>query len=146
MTIKYRQSFVDHVVGDCFRACMATVLQVTPIILPNDHSPHWWFNWKKYLNQFGMELNYDTATGPIWQSHKWIASVPSLNLKEQTHAIVMDGQKVFHDPSTRKRYKTGTNLLGQDIVLGGYFLLVSDATKLHILEEYRKELAESSIK
>lgn len=141
---RYKQLIVDPEIGDCFRACMATLLQLPPQVLPNDHSQYWWFNWQKYLSQFGLELFTSSASGPIWSQFLWIASVKSLNYENGTHAILMhNGGIVFHDPSTKKRYKTGTDLLGEDSVIGGQRLEVADTGKLHKLEEYRKELIKS---
>lgn len=139
---KYNQKVFSSKTGDCFRACMATVLQLPSDVLPNDHSPYWFFHWRKYLNQFGLEIHYDNAKGAIWQSNYWIASVKSLNFEKTTHAIVMNGSKVFHDPSTHKKYRAGTFLLGDDCVVSGYSLTAGDCSKLHLLEEYRKEISE----
>jgi hypothetical protein len=140
--IKYRQQVVHPVYGDCFRACMATLVQLPPAVLPNDHSPHWWFNWWRFLGQFGLSLDgyHDAKTGAIWHEQPWIASVPSLNLDGSTHAILMhEGGKVFHDPSPKKRYRTGTRL-GSDVVRQGSHLVVTDVTKLHLLHEYREKV------
>jgi len=139
---KYNQLIVDSEIGDCFRACMATLLQLPPEVLPNDHSPIWYFTWRKFLGQFGLELSPDeTANGPIWRTSLWIATVRSLNYENGTHAILMhEGGTVFHDPSTHKRYKTGTSLLGKDIVLYGKHLEVVDTSHLHKLNDYRQNL------
>lgn len=138
--IKYKQQIVDGNIGDCFRACMATVLQLPPDVLPNDHSPAWHSIWASFLRQFGLSLMFGSNKDAIWVDGYWIASVKSINYKEVTHAIVMDGTAVYHDPSTKKRYRTGTRLIGDDAVNGGYHLIVDDATLLHRLEDYRKKL------
>lgn len=140
--IKYNQSIFDPEIGDCFRACMATLLQLPPQVLPNDHSSVWWFSWRVFLNQFGLELApYTPASGPIWRTSHWIASVQSLNFENGTHAIVMhEGGRVFHDPSTHKKYKAGLHLLGDGSVLSGTHLEVSDTLLLHKLDEYRQQV------
>lgn len=143
--IKYRQQICDASYGDCFRACMATLLQLPPAVLPNDHSPAWWLTWRTFLTQFGMELTPDQpADGPIWSTAPWIASVRSLNFDGGRHAILMHrGGIVYHDPSPRKRYRTGSSLLGSGgVVLSGRHLQVTDTTRLHHLELYRRRLAE----
>lgn len=139
---KYRQLVVDDRVGDCFRACMATLLQLPPEVLPNDHSPMWHVNWLNYLSQFGLTLSPENrADQAIWCSQPWIASVRSLNYKGINHAILMHkGGTVFWDPSTKKRYRTGTSLLGKDAVVGGQRIEVEDAMKLHRLNDYRQWL------
>lgn len=137
---KYRQLVTSPTIGDCFRACMATILQLPPEVLPNDHSPGFHSTWDAFLRQFGMDLLYGGPKDAIWVGGLWIASVKSLNFKENTHAVVMSGPQVFHDPSNKKRYRTGTMLLGKDIVRGGYHLIVDDATLLHRLNDYREKI------
>jgi hypothetical protein len=137
-----KQKVVSNKMGDCFSACIASLLELPLEVIPNDHSPMYWAVWRTWLGQFGLELNYRSAKGPIWADHPWIASVKSMNYPDgTTHAILMDGgSKVLFDPSTKKRYRKGTHLLGQDVVIGGYIITVSDFTKLHKLQEYREKL------
>jgi hypothetical protein len=140
---KYRQQIVDSKIGDCFRACMATILQLPPEVLPNDHSPMWFSNWNKYLSQFGLGIQCNSAKEPIWYDAYWIAGVTSKNFERSQHAIVMhDTHRVFHDPTTKKRYRTGESLLGKQLVHDGTHLVVTNALKLHRLEEYRNKIAE----
>lgn len=130
-------------IGDCFRACMASLLDLPSEVLPNDFSPAWRSNWQNYLKQFGITLSHDSrADKPIiWLSTPWIATVKSLNYKDGLHAILMhEGGIVLHDPSIKKRYKAGRSLLGEDIVVSGTHLIVDDASLLHRLNEYRLQL------
>ena len=141
---KYQQLVSSPKIGDCHRACMATLLQLPPEILPNDHSSYWPIIWETFLRQFGLALSFcHNSKGPIWQEEPWIATVPSLNYKGGvTHAILMhDASVVFHDPSNKKRYKTGTRLTS-DVVKSGQHLIVSDITKIHLLDEYRRSICE----
>lgn len=140
---KYKQLVSGDKIGDCFRACLATLLQLPPQVLPNDFSPMWTKNWRNYLSQFGLALSNDNgADKPIWLSTPWIASVKSLNYKDTTHAILMhQGGVVLHDPSNKKCYKAGMNLLGKNIVMSGQHLVVIDSTKLHLLHEYREMIS-----
>lgn len=140
---KYNQQVTSPLIGDCFRACMATVLQLPPEVLPNDHSPGWHNIWAAFFRQFGLDLMYGGPKDAIFMDGLWIAIVKSLNFKETTHAIVMTDSKVYHDPSNKKRYKAGTYLssISKDaVILGGYHLVVDDATLLHRLEEYRQKI------
>ena len=137
---KYHQLITDPVIGDCFRACMATLLQLPPQVLPNDFSPAWHPNWQNYLKQFGLALSpQNRPDQPIWYSSPWIASVKSLNFEGGVHAILMheDG-RVLHDPSNKKRYKTGSYISVKDnIILGGRHLIVTDASLLGRLNDYQ---------
>lgn len=139
--ILQKQRVVSNKIGDCFPACIATLLELPLEVLPNDHSDSWWKVWDCFLAQFGLSLTYDSSEGPIWQDYPWIATVKSKNFESGSHAIVMMGHCVFFDPSTKKTYKKGESLLGKNIVQGGYRINVADFTVLHKLEEYRNKIA-----
>lgn len=137
---RVRQRTVNSQYGDCFAACIASLLELPLEVIPNDHSPSRMAIFSMYLGQFGLELTFHNASGPIWSESPWIASVESSNYEGGSHAILMQGQEVLFDPSTRVGYKKGTNLLGERVVFGGYIIRVSDFSKLHKLDEYRKQL------
>lgn len=141
--IKYRQTITDPAIGDCFRACMATLLDLPPQVLPNDFSPSWPSNWQQYLKQFGLALSVSgRPDDAIWLSSPWIASVRSLNFEGALHAILMhQANVVLHDPSNRKRYRTGSRLSFSDgTVQSGQHLIVTDASRLQHLADYQQWL------
>lgn len=75
-----------------------------------------------------MGLSYGTN---CWRDGYWVASVKSKNFPEPiTHAIVMKGQCVVFDPSLHKKYKIGRNLLSTNLVKYGYWLEITDVSKL----------------
>ena len=140
--ILYKQEICDKDKGDCLRACIATVLQIPIKLLPNFHSNHFFIDWMNLLDKFGIEIRYSQS---CWIQGYWIASVPSKNFKTKIisasdlwqgktgvkHSIVMKGQEVFFDPSPKKKYKVGENLLIQSKfkVEGGYTFIISDIEK-----------------
>lgn len=138
--IKYKQQIVDNNIGDCFRACVATVFQIPPEVLPNDHSAAWHSIWASFFNQFGIDMVYGSRKDAIWMGGFWIASVKSINFEGGSHAIVMRGSEVYHDPSTKSKYRTGKQMLGDDAVTGGYRFFIDDATLLSRLDDYRKKV------
>lgn len=139
---KQKQRIVNNIYGDCFSACLATLLELPIEVVPNDHSEYYFFIYEKFLEQFGIAMNYRDAKGAIWQDHPWIASVKSKNYSDgTTHAIIMENGSVLFDPSTKHIYKKGESLLGKNIVQGGYIFSVSDFSRLHKLKEYRDKLA-----
>lgn len=121
-------------IGDCFRASMSMLLDVPngdylPTLAGDDD--RWFFAWQRFLKPFGLDVHTSSAQGPIWKGGFWIASVPSKNCPAPgSHAIVMKGQRVVLDPSRKKVYRAGLNLLGTDLVLAGTWLEVADASKL----------------
>lgn len=143
----YNQLISDKIIGDCYRACIATLLQLPPEVLPNDFSPRWTRNWDTYLEQFGLTLSHsNNSKQPIWISSPWIAFVKSLNYEGGLHAILMhEGGIVLHDPSPKKKYKVGTSLLGKNVVVSGSHLIVTNVLKLHQLDEYRNALRKDTL-
>lgn len=138
---KNHQKVVDLKRGDCFRACITSLLGIPnldSLPLPDDERFH--IKYATFLKQFGLNITYERIA--CWRMGYWIASVPSKNYKDITHAIIMDGTKVYFDPSTKKRYRKGRNLLGKNIVIGGHWLEVTNPSKLHNLFKYIKQLKE----
>lgn len=133
---KNKQLIVDPGKGDCFRACVTSLLGVpNDPLFPNVHDKDWIIKWDKLLYQFGLSLIFDQIA--CWRSGYWIASVKSKNYKNGTHAIIMNGSHVYFDPSTKKRYKENQSLLGENIVSGGWFFEVIDSSKLYKFVEYQ---------
>ena len=126
---KNKQRIFNKKTGDCFRACVSSLLGIENRDgLPHIDKPTWFSDWRKFLLPYGLALNFEAKA--CWRSGYWIASVKSKNFPKGTHAIVMHSHKVWHDPSTHKRYRTGTSLLGKNLIVGGYFLEVVDPSKL----------------
>ena len=126
--IEIKQKVVNKDVGDCFRACVASILEVNDIdSLPNPHGSNWIGSWFNALNEIGLRLGWDRDA--ILRDGYWIASVPSLNFKNVSHSIVMKGNKVEFDPSTKKTYRKGRVLFGKNIVTFGYWLELNDISK-----------------
>lgn len=132
-----RQRTVHQGYGDCFAACLASLLELPIEAVPSDVSSSHWNTVKGFLGQFGLDITYHNAQSPIWSDSPWIAGVKSKNYPGVTHAIIMQGSCVLFDPSTKVRYKTGTGLLGNDTVVGGYIIRVADFSLLHELDKYR---------
>lgn len=130
-----KQLISDRGVGDCFRACMCSILDIpNSNDLPNVHDSEWFLKWQKFLKKFGLRLCHGSN---CWKDGYWIASVPSLNYALTTHAIVMKDTKVFFDPSTKKKYKKGTEMLGCSDIMSGYWVEIDDISKINNLSEYQ---------
>ena len=130
------QLVCDAEKGDCMRACVTSILGIpNDPSLPNCDDPEWYLKWFKFLRQFGFELRY--AQTACWRNGYWIASVPSLNFPDGTHAIVMDGTKVAFDPSPKKRYRRGMSLTGTGKVLGGHYFEITDPDLLPAFVAYK---------
>lgn len=114
--------------NDCVRACVASVTGLPVDSLPNpwDKGEGEWFRvWQRALRRQGwiIECWPDLPVCRRFQEggrHEvclapeglWIALVPSLNISptkecpKPSHAIVMDGAEILHDP-TRETKRTG---------------------------------------
>jgi hypothetical protein len=116
---------------DCFRACIASILELPIEALPEDHfipdRDDWFERTSDYLTEhFGLHavkcavptyggldgLEPTVAFGD-WTIPKrgyWIATVNSINLprldddgEPQRHAVVMHGINIVWDPSTKRK-------------------------------------------
>lgn len=125
--------------GDCFRACMASLLELpNDDRLPHIESKNWLGEWMNLLETFGMR--FGRSHSAFWKDGYWIASVPSLNFEKTTHAIIMKDFYVEFDPSLAKTYEKGRDLSQEKIVYQGEWLEVSDVSKLKNLDIYRNKL------
>lgn len=125
--------------GDCFDACLASLLEVAIEDAPCTHdTDDWWANTQETAARHGYRivyvgpLNQPAAevgrwVGPVY----WIAGVPSLNLgtyddgSPVMHVVVMRGTELVHDPSLGERYPLGEPPAG---------FLIADAMLLVPLE------------
>ena len=110
--------------GDCFRACMATVLQLPIELLPNWHDNMWFLKWDEWLHERGLGITINSKYYGV--EGFWIASVNSQNYPDTTHAIVMYDEAVFHDPSPLKKFTEVT----YDEILVSYHIELTDISKL----------------
>lgn len=102
--------------GDCFAACVASILEVpiTEVVIPHSDDPdfNWWGVAQKAVVRHGFYLVY--ADVEFYPQLHWIAGVVSLEHPADgpgvvvPHVIVMEGDKVAHDPAIGKRYEVGT--------------------------------------
>lgn len=127
--LKNEQLISDHINGDCFRACLTSLLGIPNFgYLPDGGDKEWFIKWSRFLSTLGLSIHYEEKA--CWRSGYWIASVKSLNFPDVTHAIIMNCQEVYFDPSPNEKYLSGKNLLGKNIVLGGWYLEVENFNKL----------------
>lgn len=116
--------------GDCWSACLASILEVPIEVVPVPHSDdperHWWDITQEALEPHGYRAV--CANTEIYPEGYWIAAVTSKNLgfhkdgKPVGHTIVMDGGKVAHDPCLGERYEAGTSIDELELIDG--FVLV----------------------
>lgn len=137
--IPVKQRTVHQGYGDCFAACLASLLELPIEAVPSDTSSSHWNTVTGFLEQFGLDITCHNSGGPIWSDSPWIAFVKSQNYEGVTHAIIMKGSCVLFDPSTKTRHKKG-KVMSSTTVIGGYIIRVADFSLLHKLDEYRKRL------
>lgn len=113
-----------QVPGDCLRACVASIFELT-----TDQVPHfvadprgWWPAIQAWLRPMGLWMEHDDYNEPSerpipkgrrYPAGWWWASVNSENFPGSTHAVVMRGlyvtgerddpDVVIHDPSPHPR-------------------------------------------
>lgn len=115
--------------GDCWSACLASLLEVPIDAVPVPHSDdpehHWFDETQQALAAHGYYAV--CASIEIYPAGYWIAAVPSLNLtgadgKPELHVVVMQDGCVAHDPALGKRYDVGTPI-GDLTVLDAFVLV-----------------------
>jgi len=90
--------------GDCYRACVASILEVPIETLPNfmeDGSNH--FNekletWSEALGIIILDVIPNEETLELFRDVYWLASGPSPRFENTDHAVVYKGKQFIHDP------------------------------------------------
>lgn len=85
-------------VGDCFRACVASVLEVPTAAVPHFAllGSRWGRVASAYLDALGKELEWEVGQPPddIWA----IVTVQSPRTKDLKHSVIYHGGAMVHDP------------------------------------------------
>lgn len=117
--IKVDQSIISAEDGDCFRAVIASVLDLTLEQVP--HFLRFKSDWNIMFFRFMKMFNWSYAGNVAIDSDVWlnrnysidgyfICSVPSATFKESSHAVLVDESGiVVHDPNPNKLWE-GVNL------------------------------------
>lgn len=129
-----KQLVCDAGRGDCFRACVTSLLGLPndPSLLPGADDPEMHLKFLRFLRGFGLEASWSESS--CWGSGYWIAAVKSKNFSGRTHAIIMNGSEVEFDPSGLEEYEAGKRP-DEGVVVGGWTIEVIDAGKLRELVE-----------
>lgn len=111
--------------GDCFDACLASILEVGIRDVPCPHGDGWWDAAQAAVARHGHRIVYlmgdatskervtATEVGTWLGRVHWLAAIPSLNLgtyddgSPVLHVVVMRGRDLVHDPSLGERYPLG---------------------------------------
>lgn len=116
--------------GDCWSACLASLLEVPIEAVPVPHSDdpqhHWWDVTQDALTPHGYRAV--AASRSVYPSGYWIAAVPSKNLvndkgRPLPHVIVVHDGEVAHDPCLGSTYKTGTSIEDLPDLLDAFVLV-----------------------
>jgi hypothetical protein len=123
--------------GDCFDACLASVLEVPIEAVHVPHDEEWWQHAIDVVAAQGHRLlpvynpdavpegeKYTAAMIGEWLGDVyWLACVPSHSLAGERHVIVMRGPDVAHDPGLGERLYTA-GPLADDVEVFDAMLLV----------------------
>jgi hypothetical protein len=102
------QTVFDPTHGDCFSACLASILEIPLKWVPTfcvDYPDTWFDELNEWLKYFGLRClgSYDVA---CWDKETWnsiagmygIGGGLSPRYKNTMHAVVCQGDKIVHDP------------------------------------------------
>ena len=90
--------------GDCFAACIASVLEVDLSTLPNfvvwlGHDHEWWARTQKYLHdRFGVTLFFSESPERHWLPDYVLTIAAGPGPRGHRHCCVYDGTGLVHDP------------------------------------------------
>lgn len=93
--------------GDCFAACVASLLGLPLEEVPNYHGDDWWERWQGWFGERGVAPVFlHVEPGWSWPGY-WIGNPRSpLGARHEDrdlvqHAVVMRGRELAHDPHPR---------------------------------------------
>ena len=89
-----------HKRGDCLRACFCSLLELPVDAIPCFHGYNWWNRYHAALADFSFYPLMVNTDGPL--RGYWIADVASASYPDVRHAVVMEDDRIVHDPSPRK--------------------------------------------
>lgn len=103
------QKVVDPGKGDCMRACIASILELPADAVPNfleelEKGVGWFECFDTFLRSHGLEYHGQQPPTLAMELSEgldgyYMATVPSLNFPDKTHAVVFHRDKFVHDPS-----------------------------------------------
>lgn len=128
--------------GDCFRACVASILEVDPATLPNISDPrykdrYWLGVMNEALASRNLALMYTTNEQCYWELPYFIWSIRSPTYEGKTHAVVVnydpsrpgtDSWRVVWDPSPHRDEPGRDEFYNKP--LAAYFFVVLDPRRI----------------
>jgi hypothetical protein len=98
--MKYiKQSILDPENGDCFRACVCSILELDPATVPNFCSysvDQWWGRFIDWAKSSGYALYWGTY--PPMHVEYYIVSGKSPRYPNRLHSVVWHNYEMVHDP------------------------------------------------
>lgn len=92
------QTVLDHVRGNCFSACVASILELTIADVPFFMEPeNWWPGFVKWCEERDVAAVYHTGTDYVPAGYS-IAGGPSPSDGNTHHACVAHDGVIVHDP------------------------------------------------
>lgn len=127
--ITYRQLVNSPTEGDCYRTCVACILELPVESVPIYHGPEQSFLTSNWLEErFGLSIRGVTVSEGLDPRYfgdvgYTILTVPSLRYEGVLHAVVGHTGKIVHDPAGQSIEKYG----GVQMV---EFFVVNDPVKV----------------
>jgi hypothetical protein len=86
--------------GDCFPACLASILDAPLDVFPIENCKEWnSFHWGQWLEERGITLYGPPRNKGVYYYGYWIAIVNSINNEGGFHAVVMKEGALAWDPN-----------------------------------------------
>jgi hypothetical protein len=124
--VKVTQTITTPGNGNCFAACVASILECDLDRLPNPHGDNWFGQWHEFLKPHGLRMLGKNNSLYYWESY-WIGLVDSLNNEGRGHAVVMLDDSLAHDPNEGLPDSKVYEQVSYKQCYDGYGLILSDA-------------------
>lgn len=103
--IPLTQTIFDNISGDCFKTCLACLMECPPELLPNPRGEEgeWFHEWNRFLAPYNLQLLQFPAGGDYLPTGYIIAGGKSPR-GDWGHAVIYhDGQQA-HDPHPARNF------------------------------------------
>ncbi len=103
------QSILKPPDGDCFAACMASLLELPLEAVPNFTSPDWYQHWQEWLEPFNLTLLTFTIPdgGCAWLPSGYALLCAESPRGPWDHSVVCLDGKVVWDPNPQREQGLG---------------------------------------
>ena len=99
--IKVEQTVFGYPEGNCFHACVASIMEMSLDEMPDTtglSTPALWDKWEQWAREGNLGLIHFPYTDVWHPAGYWILGAESSRLPGRIHAVVCKGKELIYDP------------------------------------------------